>query len=65
MLWKNRRNQYVGTEVNKYIVPPGFLIQSMICADSKTRDSSRAINKNNKRFFFLPFWKYVSNLLVH
>lgn len=52
MLWKNRRNQYFGTEMNKSIVPPGFLIQNMICADSKTRGSSRAINKNKKRFFF-------------
>lgn len=52
ILQKNRRNlNILELTTNKSVVPPSFLIQSVICADSKTRDSNRAINNNNKGFF--------------
>lgn len=61
-------SKYFEIDMNQSMVPPGFLIQSMICIDPKTRDSNRAINNDNnkKKFFFfsIPFWKYVSNLLI-
>lgn len=41
----------------------GSVIQSMICADSESRDFDGAINHSNKRFLFPP-WKYVSVFLT-
>lgn len=40
--------------MKKSIVLTGFLIQSMICEDSKSSNPDKAINHNNKRLVFPP-----------
>lgn len=49
--------------MKKSIVLTGFLIQSMICEDSKSSNPDKAINHNNKRLIF-PHLKLRLNLLV-